>query len=59
MITYLLLAYARHRAKAGWTVQRIMRVIQLNLFERRTLEEILDPDPSRHKKSEPQMKFAL
>jgi len=31
MITYLLLAYARHSAKAGWTVQRIMRVIQLNL----------------------------
>jgi len=59
MITYLLLAFARHSAKTGWTVQRIMRVIQLNLFERRGLKEILNPDPPRHKKSEPQMRFAL
>lgn len=50
MITYLLLAYARHSAKVGWTVQCIMRVIQLNLFERRSLKEILNPDPPRHKK---------
>ena len=59
MITYLLLAFARHSAKAGWTVQRIMRVIQLNLFERRTLKSILIPDPPDHKKSEPQMRLAL
>jgi putative transposase len=59
MITYLLVAFARHSAKAGWTVQRIMRVIQLNLFERRTLREILNPDPPRQKKGEPQMRFAL
>lgn len=59
LITYLLLAYVRHCAKTGWTVQRIMRVIQLNLFERRSLKEILNPDPPRHKKSEPQMSFAL
>jgi putative transposase len=59
MIMYLLVAYARFCAKAGWTVQRILRVLQLNLFDRRTLDEILKPDPPRHKKSEPQMKFAL
>lgn len=59
MIAYLLVAFARHSAKAGWTVQRILRVIQLNLFERRSLLEILRPDPPRHKKSEPQMRFAL
>lgn len=59
MITYLLLAFARHSAKAGWTVQRILRIVQLNLFERRSLKEILNPDPPRHKKSEPQMRFAL
>ncbi|MEX2488407.1 MAG: IS4 family transposase [Pseudomonadales bacterium] len=59
MITYLLLAFARYSAKVGWTVQRIMRVIQLNLFERRGLREILNPDPPRDKKSEPQMRFAL
>ncbi len=59
MITYLLLAFARHSAKTGWTVQRILRVIQLNLFERRPLADILKPDNPRHKKSEPQMRFAL
>ena len=59
MITYLLLAFVRHSAKAGWTVQRILRVMQLNLFERKSLFEILQPDPPRHKKSEPQMRFAL
>ena len=59
MITYLLVAFARHSARTGWTVQRILRVIQLNLFERRSLKEILIPDPPRHKKSEPQMRFAL
>jgi len=59
MITYLLLAFARHSAKAGWTVQRMMRVIQLNLFERRSLKAILMPDPPDHKKSEPQMRLAL
>jgi putative transposase len=59
MITYLLLAFARHSARVGWTVQRIMRVIQLNLFDRRSLKEILDPDPPRKKKGEPQLRFAL
>src|SRR5690606_1634604 len=59
MITYLLLALARHNAKAGWTVQRIMRVIQLSLFDRRSLKSILSPDPPRREKSEPQMRLAL
>ncbi len=59
MITYLLLAFARHSAKTGWTVQRILRVMQMNLFECRSLKKILSPDPPRHKKSEPQMRFAL
>ena len=59
MITYLLLAFARYSAKTGWTVQRILRVIQVSLFERKGLTEILNPDSSRHKKSEPQMRFAL
>jgi putative transposase len=59
MITYLLLAIARHSARTGWTVQRILRVVQLNVFERRSLKQILDPDPPGHKKSEPQLRLAL
>jgi len=34
MITYLLLAYAQHCARKGWTVQRILRVLQVSLFEK-------------------------
>ena len=59
LITYLLVAFARHSARTGWTVQRMLRILQLNLFERRSLKDILDPDPPRHKKSEPQMRLAL
>lgn len=59
MITYLLLSFTRHSAKIGWTVQRIMRVIMLNLFERHSLKSLLCPDPPIDKKSEPQMRLAL
>lgn len=57
MIVYLLVAYARYAAQSGWTVQRMLRVLQLNLFERKTLEEILDPDPPVPKDDEPQMRL--
>lgn len=59
MITFLLVSFARHSAKEGWTVQRILRVLQGNLFEQKTLKELLQPDRSRHKKREPQMRFSL
>ncbi|MEM7361353.1 MAG: IS4 family transposase [Pseudomonadota bacterium] len=59
MITYLLLSLARHHAKSGWSVQRIIRVLQLNLFERKTLAEILKPDRDRWKINEPQMRLAV
>lgn len=59
MIVYLLVSFARHSARAGWTVQWILRVLQLALFDRRPLSEILNPDTGWHKKDEPQMRFAL
>jgi len=59
MITYLLVSFARHSARSGWTVQRILRVLQLNLFERKTLKQILDPDPPRHKQNEPQLRLVM
>jgi putative transposase len=58
MVAYLLVALARYAAKAGWTVQRMLRVLAINLFERRSLKDILDPDPP-DKKGEPQLRFAL
>ena len=59
MISYLLMAYARHCAKKGWTVQRIMRVLQISLFERRPLQELLNPPPPDKQKSDLQMRIAL
>ncbi len=59
MISYLLLAYARHCAKKGWTVQRILRVLQLSLFERKSLSELLNPLPPDKQKRDPQMRIPL
>ena len=33
MIAYLLVSFAQHLGKTGWTVQRLLRIIQVNLFE--------------------------
>jgi len=57
MIVYLLVAYARYAAQSGWTVQRMLRVLSLNLFERKSLQEILDPDPPVPKANEPQLRL--
>ncbi|ASP38651.1 IS4 family transposase [Bacterioplanes sanyensis] len=59
LIMYLLMAIARHSAQQGWTVARMMKVLQLNIFSRKTLKQLLRPDKSRHKKSDPQMRIAL
>ncbi len=57
MICYLLLAYARHCAKEGWSVQRIIRVLQVSLFEAKPLGELLNPAPPDKKKGNPQMRI--
>lgn len=42
---YLLLAYIKFSAKLGWSMQTILRLLQLNLFMRRDLLELLRGDP--------------
>jgi hypothetical protein len=42
---YLLVAFGRFSAKKGWTVQRMLRALQLDLFERKALVEIFNPGP--------------
>jgi len=51
LLTYLLLAFARDSSQAGWTVQPAMRVLQLSLFEPRSLEDIIKLEPGRHNKT--------
>lgn len=59
LIVYLLVAFARYSAKAGWTVLRMLRVLQLNLFERKALKEIFNPSPPPNQKDQPQMRLVL
>lgn len=42
---YLLLAYIKFSAKLGWSMQAMLRLLQLNLFMRRELLELLRGDP--------------
>lgn len=59
LIVYLLVAFARYIAREGWTVQRMLRILQLNLFERKTLKEIFNPSPPPNQKDQPQMRLVL
>lgn len=59
LIVYLLVAFARYSAKEGWTVQRMLRVLQLNLFERKALRDIFNPSPPPNQKDQPQMRLVL
>ena len=40
----LLLAYVKFANRSAWSMQEILRLMQLNLFERRPLLELLEPD---------------
>ena len=50
MCMYLMLSYIKFANSLGWSLQQILRVLQLNLFERRALLELFTtqsqpPDP--------------
>ncbi len=40
---YLILAYLKFLSKGGWTLGQLVRLLQLNLFERQDLERLLRP----------------
>lgn len=45
LCAYLLLSYLKFLSKTGWSVQRIIRLIQANLFARRDLMALIRPVP--------------
>ena len=55
----LLLAYIKHSNRLAWSMQRILRVLQMNLFDRRTILDVLAPssDPP-HDPGQLRMAFA-
>lgn len=49
LITYLLLAYLNFLAKLNMTLTTLIRILQLNLFQRLTVEELFKLKPDRPK----------
>ena len=47
MCVYLMLALIKFQSKLGNSLQQILRVLQLNLFEKRDLLGLLRGDPPR------------
>ena len=43
LCAHLLLAYIKFANRLAWSMQQILRVLQLNLFDRRTILDVLAP----------------
>jgi putative transposase len=48
IITLLLLAYYKFRAKLNHSLSQILKLLQLNLFSRRNVWQLFDPGPTKH-----------
>ena len=59
LCTYLLLAYLKFSAKLGWSLQSMLRLLQLNLFMRRDLMALLRGDPPEQNTIETQQLFLV
>jgi hypothetical protein len=60
MCVYLMLAFIRFQSKLGKSMQQILRILQLNLFEKRDLMALLRGDPPRERVLNPdQMLLSL
>jgi hypothetical protein len=58
LCVYLLLAYLKFKSKISKSLQQIIRLMQLNLFTRRSLLDLLQP-PELGGRPPPQLKFGL
>ena len=56
LTVYLLLKYQKFLSRIGLSVQHLFQLIQVNLFGRATLEELLNP---QRRKSESHYDFSL
>jgi hypothetical protein len=54
LCVYLLIAYLNFKSRLGSSMQQILRVLQLNLFERRALADLFKP-PDRQQPVSPQL----
>jgi hypothetical protein len=58
LCVYLLLAYLKFQSKLQQSLQQIIRLLQLNLFARRSLSDLLRPPDLTHSPP-PQLRLAL
>ena len=58
LCVYLLLAYMKFQSKISKSLQQIRRLLQLNLFARRSLLVLLQP-PDQNSRPPPQLEFGL
>jgi putative transposase len=58
LCVYLLLAFLKFQSKISKSLQQILRLLQLNLFARRSLIDLLQP-PDQGGLSPPQLNFGL
>jgi len=58
LCVYLLLAYLKFKSKIDKSLQQIIRLLQLNLFTRRSLLDLLQP-PDPGGQPPPQLKFSM
>jgi putative transposase len=59
MCVYLMLAYIKFLSKSALSMQQMIRLLHLNLFDRRSLQELLDPGPPDEKPPGPQQSLML
>jgi len=59
LIAYLLVTFTKHTAQEGWSVQRLLRIIQVILFERKLLKALFSPEKKWRKQEEPQLRLLL
>ena len=60
MCVHLLLSYIKFANRLAWSLNEILRVLQLNLFDRRPILDVLEPasDPPTGPPEQLQLKFA-
>lgn len=55
LCAYLLLSFLKFQSKTGWTEQRILRLLQANLFSKKDLMTLIRPAPPDAVSPNPQM----
>jgi putative transposase len=55
LCTFLMLSYLKFLSKTGWSEQRILRLLQANLFSKKDLVVLIRPSPPNVQGSPPQM----